>query len=207
MKSIVAALAVLTLAGCQYKAEPLSVAAYNVYSSYGEKLPGKYLLYVDAATLNKSIKPSDLNCAAHTYPLDLRSGFSGSVRKTFETLVSELETVDHPVDRAELAARNARGMIIVKGEELDGRLRVVPGLWVAGMETEVQMAASIVVDGRNGRLLGSTVGGDGNAQGDAGGFCEGGAKALTTSAEKAMKQVVGRLGEALTNSERVRKGI
>lgn len=208
MKSAYAAaiVAALFVGGCQYKAEPMSVGAYNVYSSYGDKLPGKYLLYVDASALSKAIKPSDLNCAAHTFPLDLRSGFTGSVRKTFETLVAELEVVERPVDRAELQSRGARGMIIVKGEELDGRLRVVPGFWTAGMETEVELAASIIVDGRNGRLLGSTVGGNGNAQGDAGGFCEGGAKALVQSAEKAMKEAVGRLGEALTNSERVRSG-
>lgn len=198
--------AVLAVAGCQYKAEPMSVGAYNVYSSYGEKLPGKYLLYVDASALKKSIKPSDMNCAAHSYPLDLETGFSGSVRKTFETLVSEVEVVSQPADRADIVARGARGMIIVRGEELNGRLRVVPGFWVAGMETEVEVVTSITVDGRNGRLLGSTVSGDGNAQGDAGGFCEGGAKALVESAEKAMKQAVGRLGEALTNSERVRTG-
>ncbi|MCK9552250.1 hypothetical protein [Aquamicrobium sp.] len=206
IRTTAALAAMVALGGCAYKAEPMSVGAYNVYSSYGEKLPGKYLLFVDANALQKAIKPSDFNCAAHNYPLDLRAGFTGSVRKTFETLVSELEVVDRPVDRSELQSRGARGMIIIKGEELDGRLRVVPGFWTAGMETEVELAASIVVDGRSGRLLGSTVGGNGNAQGDAGGFCEGGAKALVQSAEKAMKEAVGRLGEALTNSERVRSG-
>lgn len=32
----------LGAAGCQYTAEPLSVGAYNVYTSYDNKLPGKY---------------------------------------------------------------------------------------------------------------------------------------------------------------------
>ncbi|MFC6486910.1 hypothetical protein [Nitratireductor sp. GCM10026969] len=197
----------IALTGCQYTAEPLSVAAYNVYSSYDGKLPGKYLLYVDGNKLNKTIKPSDFNCAAHSYPLALSSGFTGSVRKTFANLVETVEMVDIPVDRSELPARGARAMIMVRGEEVNGRLRVVPGFWVAGMETEVELAASIVVDGRRGRLLGTTVGGDGNAQGTAGGFCEGGSAALTEAAEQAVKETVGRLGEALTNSERVRSGV
>ncbi|WP_421930173.1 hypothetical protein [Nitratireductor rhodophyticola] len=208
MRGKIAAIALMgVVAGCQYSAEPLPVAAYNVYSSYGEKLPGKYLLYVSSSKLRKDIKPSDLNCAAHTFPLDVGSGFTGSVRKTLATLVDELEVVDAPVDRDLLKSRGARGMIIIRGEDLNGRLRVVPGFWVNGIETEVEMAASITVDGRSGRLLGATVGGDGTAQSDAGGFCEGGAKSLTMAAEDAMKEAVGRLGEALTNSERVRGGV
>ncbi|MHC1550956.1 hypothetical protein [Phyllobacterium sp. K27] len=194
------------LAGCAYKAEPLAVGSYNVYSSYDNKLPGKYLLFVEGNALNKTIKPSDMNCAAHSFPLALSGGFTGSVRKTFENLVTSLEVVDSPVDRGELAAKGAKGMIIVKGEEVNARLRVVPGFWVMGMETDVEVVASITVDGQSGRLLGTTVSGSGNAQGDAGGFCEGGAKVLTDSAEKSMKQVVTKLGEALTNSERVRGG-
>lgn len=198
--------AVSVLSACQYKAEPLTVATYNVYSSYEGKLPGKYLLFVDGSKLSKPIKPSDFNCAAHTFPLELGNSFSGSVRQTFGNLVSELEVVQQPADREQLKARGARGMIIVRGEDLSGRLRVVPGFWSAGIETEVEIAASITVDGQNGRLLGTTVSGDGNGQADAGIACEGGAKSLTQSAEDAMKEVLGRLGEALTNSERVRRG-
>jgi len=208
MKKTNIAVAVLAalLASCQYKAEPLTVATYNVYSSYEGKLPGKYLLFVDGSKLDKSIKPSDYNCAAHTFPLALSGSFSGSVRQTFTNLVTELEVVQAPVGRDELKSRSARGMIIVKGEDVNARLRVVPGFWVAGMETEVEIAASITVDGQSGRLLGTTVSGDGNGQSDAGLACEGGAKSLTQSAEQAMKETLGRLGEALTNSERVRTG-
>ncbi|WP_313192331.1 hypothetical protein [Shinella zoogloeoides] len=198
--------ACVLLSACQYKAEPLTVATYNVYSSYDGKLPGKYLLYVDGSKLKKPIKPSDFNCAAHTFPLDLSSSFAGSVRQTFANLVTELEPVGQPVDRAELKSRGARGMIVVRGEDLNARLRVVPGFWSAGMETDVEIAASVTVDGQNGRLLGTTVSGDGNAQSDAGLVCEGGAKSLTQSAEAAMKETLGRLGEALTNSERIRSG-
>ena len=209
MKLKIASALVLSafLTACQYKAEPLPVATYNVYSSYDGKLPGKYLLYVDAAKLDRAIKPSDFNCAAHTFPLNVSTSFASSVRQTFANLVAELEVVQQRVCRDELKARGARGMIIVRGEELNGRLRVVPGFWSAGMETEVEMAASITVDGVNGRLLGATVSGNGNGQTDAGFACEGGAKSLVDSAEHALKETLGRLGEALTNSERVREGI
>lgn len=202
----VAISAVACVSACQYKAEPVSVASYNVYSSYEGKLPGKYLLFVDGSKLSKPVKPSDFNCAAHTFPLDITNSFSTSVRKTFQNLVSEIEEVNQPVDRDTLRSRGAKGMIIVRGEDLDARLRLVPGFWSAGMETSVEIAASITVDGVGGRLLGTTVSGNGNAQSDAGFACEGGAKSLTQSAEKALKETLGRLGEALANSDRVRKG-
>ncbi len=205
-RCLMAVAALTAAAGCQYNAKPMPVATYNIYSSYGDKLPGKYLLFVDGSSLSKPIKPSDLNCAAHTYPLDMGPSFGSSVRQTLSNLVNEMEVVSAPVDRAELKARGARGIIIVRGENLDGRLRVVPGFWSAGIETEVELSASIVVDGPSGRLLGSTVSGSGRGQSDAGMMCEGGSKSMTDSAEAALKQVLGRLGEALVNSDRVRTG-
>ncbi len=198
--------AALFLSACQYTAEPPAVGSFNVYSSYEDKLPGKYLLYVDATALNAQVKPSDLNCAAHTFPLQLSSSFTSSTRQTFANLVGDLELVSAPVDRSDLAARGARGMIIVRGEQTIARLRVVPGFWSNGIETDVETVASITVDGRNGRLLGSTVSGRGTAQSDAGAFCEGGSKSLAQSAGDAVRQTLTRLGEAMVNSERVRKG-
>ena len=205
-RAIAAAAACLLVGACQYKAEPPALPALNIYSSYDDKLPGKYLLYVEAQKLDRQVKPSDMNCAAHTYPLNLSASFPSATRQTFENLVAELEVVPAPVDRAELISRGARAIIIVRGEQTNARLRAVPGFWTVGMETDVELIASIQVDGRNGRLLGQTVSGTGHFQSDAGMACEGGAKSLTESATEAMRQSLSRIGEALTNSERVRKG-
>ena len=204
MKKAIALALVLGVSGCSHTAKPQAIGAFNVYSSYSDKLPGKYLLYVDASALDTVAKPSDINCAAHKYPLNMQSGFQGSVRKTFSNLVEELEVVTSPVNRSDLQRLGARGMIVVRGEDVDTRLRLVPGMWTASVETDVEIAASIVVDGRKGRLLGKTVSGDKRSQADAGMMCEGGAKALAQSAEGAMKEAVRRLAEELSNSERVR---
>lgn len=199
-------LAVVALSGCQYTAEPMAIGSFNVYSSYDDKVPGKFLLYVDGAQLNKDVKPSNLNCAAHTYPLHLADSFASSTRQTVANLVGEIEVVDKPVDRETLAAMSARGMIIVRGEQVIPKLRVVPGFWTANMESDVEIVASITVDGRSGRLLGTTVSGRGNAQGDAGALCEGGATSLAGAASDAMRMALTRIGEEFTNSERVRLG-
>jgi len=203
--AVVAAVAAsLIVGGCSYAAKPIAVGSYNVYSSYDGKLPGKYLLYVEAAPLDRPIKPSDFNCSAHTFPLQLSGSFAESVRQTLTNVVAEIEVVQTPVDRTELAKRSARGMIVVRGESVDGRLRVVPGFWTAGIETDVEIVASITVDGKQGRLLGSTVSGLGHSQGDAGFACGGGGAALADAAGKSVEQTLTRLGEALVNSERVR---
>ena len=89
------------LAGCSYTAKPVAIGSFNVYSSYEGKLSGKYLLYVDASALDRPIKPSDYNCSAHSYPMQLSSSFAESVRQTLSNLVGELEVVPVPVDRTE----------------------------------------------------------------------------------------------------------
>lgn len=204
MRVILALLLAALLSACSYAARPVAIGSFNVYSSYEGKLPGKYLLFVDASALDRPIKPSDYACSAHKYPLQISATFNDSVRQTLSNLVAELEVVPAPVDRSELASRGARGMIIVRGESIDARLRAVPGFWTNDIETDVDIVASIVVDGRQGRLLGSTVSGSGHAQANAGFACDGGADSLAQAASKSVEQTLTRLGEALVNSDRVR---
>lgn len=204
MKLLATAAVALLLAGCSYAAKPIAVGSYNVYSSYSNKLPGKYFLFVDATLMDRTIKPADFNCSAHSFPIQLSGSFGESVRQTLSNLVGEIELVTTPVDRTELLKRGAKGMIVVRGESMDARLRAIPGLWTVTIETDVEITASITVDGRNGRLLGSTVSGTGHSDGDAGAFCGGGSEVLTESAGKAVEQTLARLGETFVNSERVR---
>jgi len=194
------------LSACAYNVDTVAIGSFDVVSSFDEKLKGKYLFYAEGGELRQEVKPSDFNCAAHRYPLDLSTSFIGSARATFANLVDELEVVDSYVPRDDLAGRGARGIIVVRGEDVNARMRVVPGFWTAGMEARVALTASISVDGRNGRLLGTTVEGDGETQTDSGLACEGGSKALAGASEDAMKETVRKLGEALANSERVRSG-
>ena len=78
--------------------------AYNVYTSYQERLPGKYALVVDAGDLAGDFKVRGYACAAHTYPLDAREAFGTSVAKTFEQLVEEVDVMDRPIDRTQMLA-------------------------------------------------------------------------------------------------------
>ena len=195
----------LALTGCAYKAEPVSSPAYNLVTSYTEKIPGKYLLFVEADALTQDIKTSDFNCAAHHFPLSLTSGFKGSVIQTLNGLFGEIEVVDSPVPVADLGKHGARGIVVVRGESINPNLRVVPGFWTASMESRFSIVASAYVDKRSGRVYGSSFEGNHTATTNAGAFCSGGSQALSEASQGAMKEVVRRIAEGISNSDRVRR--
>lgn len=196
----------LLLSGCAYKAEPIAAGSYDVVTSYSHKLPGKYLLYVNGDQLNTVVRPNSLACSAHSFPIEAAVGFKGSMRGTLANLVDSVEEIADPIPLDQLRARGARGLIIVRADNLDGRLRVEPGFWSANMATEVRITASVTVDSGAGRLYGATVEGLGKGDADAGFACEGGAASMRSSAEKALKEVVRKIGEGIANSDRVRSG-
>jgi hypothetical protein len=194
------------LGGCAHQAAPIAAGSYDVVTSYSHKLPGKYLLYVGNEQLDTVVRPQAVACSAHSFPIQAAEGFKGSVRGTLANLVENIELVDAPIPADQLKARGARGLIIVRADNLDGHLRVEPGFWSANMATEVRITASVTVDGSGGRLYGSTFEGLGKGDAGAGAFCEGGAVSMKESTEKAMREVVRKIGEGVSNSDRVRSG-
>lgn len=196
--------AALVLSACSYKAEVLETPSYNVVSSYGGELPGLWLLYIDAAPLRRPIKPSSYACSFHNYPIDAAGPFATSVRQTLDNVVANIEVVESPVSADKIRARGARGMIVVRGEEVRASIDVKPGFWSAAMESRATVIASISVDGSGGRLFGQTVEGTGTATSEAGMACSGGAKSLGQAVNQGMGDTMRKLGEALANSERVR---
>src|SRR5262245_27540887 len=103
MMKRIAYLAFLALAACSYKAEVLDAPAYNVVSSYGNKIPGKWLLFVDAAPLDRPIKPSGLACSAQNFPISASHSFVSSAKQTIANLIEHVEIVPAGVSRDKLA--------------------------------------------------------------------------------------------------------
>lgn len=201
---LLAAFAATVLGGCAYKADPISAPSYNVVTSFSQKIPGKWLLAVDGEALNQNVKPSGYACAAHNFPIELSSAFQSSVSQTLTNVFEQLEVVPVPVPGDQVRGRGARGIVVVRGQEIRPRLDVQPGFWSANMRTQVMIVASAYVDGPNGRIFGSTLEGQGVSDGEAGLACSGGAKSLTDSAATATRDLVRKIAEALGNSDRVR---
>jgi hypothetical protein len=201
---IISIVACLSLAGCSYEAQVLETPSFSVVSSYGSKVPGKWLLYVESAALERNIKVQGYVCAAHKYPLQIADAFKTSARQTFANLAELVEPVATPITGEAMIARGARGLIVIRGEQVRPRMEVKPGFWSTAMDSQSLVVASISIDGREGRLLGTTVEGQGNGTTDTGIACEGGAKAIAEATAQAMGDVMRKLGEAFVNSERVR---
>lgn len=192
------------LSGCAYNA-PVTVSPnLNVYSSYGNRLPGTYALFIDAEAFSQKVHPTGINCAAHNFPLDMQDTFRQSVVSTLQQLVEEVDVVPTPLTADELARTGKRGQIIVRADSMTARIQFIPGFWSATAESDVDLSANLSVDGPGGRLLGTTAEGEGTAQGEAGGLCGGGADVIAQAAEKATKHLLGELGERLSNSPRIR---
>ena len=192
------------LASCTYQAQVQDTPSFSVMSNYGDQVAGLWLLYVDARPLERPIKPTTFACSAHKFPISVAGPFATSVRQTLDNVVDQIEVVQGPVTRDQLAARGAKGFIVVRGEEVRAKLEVKPGFWAAGMDSSATVIASLAVEGKQGRLLGTTVEGAGIATADAGAVCEGGAKALADAVGQGMGDTMRKLGEAVSNSERVR---
>lgn len=192
------------MAGCAYNA-PVGVSPnLNVYLSYGDKLPGRYAVYVNADSFNTTVRPTGLNCGAHNYPLDLRESFKASALATVRQLVGDAELVESPLPATELARRGLTGQISVQADTIVARVQVISGFWSSTADSTIELTAGMNVDTGTGRVLGTTAQGFGNAQNDAGSFCGQVAVAIGSATEKAVRQVLGQLGERLSNSERLR---
>jgi hypothetical protein len=205
MKSYsIAAIFAFTLSGCAYEAKPISTPAFDTVTSFASKVPGKWLLYVDGSRMDATIRPRDINCSAHTFPLLGSSAFGGSTRQTLANLFERIEEVQTPVPASEARSRGARGIVVVRAERLDGFVQLVPGFWTAKIVSDLEATASVQVDGANGRLFGQTFDARGRDEADAGFACGGGAESVQRAAQKAMRDLVRRVGEGVANSERVR---
>ena len=185
--------------------------------SFGGRIRGNWLLIIQAGPLDQSVQPSSA-CATYTYPLRLSEAFAASVSQSIVGLFEQIESGTLPIPDDELKKRGLTGMIIVRGQELNPRLDVQYGLFRANIKSEVAIVATVNVDGQRGQVLNVAIRGEGTAEVlrdcigcerlafpenllcDAGGA----GRSIAEAGAAALKDTVGRITNALANSEPVR---
>ena len=213
MKRLFGMVALCALAGCTYNAVVDVSPALGVYSNHDTKLQGRWALFVDSDRLDDAGEVVGIGCSAHNYPLEMESQFRASTVATIENLVDAVQLVDSPLNGAALASGGYAGQISIKTEDLDASFQAISGFWsvqsigagsyVLGLEGEVELTVSMLVDGHEGRLLGTTVSEDGKSRFS--GDCSKGGQAVGKAAEESLERTLNVVGERLVNSRRVRE--
>ena len=201
--TLIALLGTLALSGCTFQSAVSATPVYDVYSGYDDKMPGTWALHVsDLGRFAGEAEMASYACAAHNYPIDVGQAFNSSLTATITNLVEDLQIVDRTLTASELREREFAGIILVKAERVDAELIVNPGFWSGKPRSEVELTASLVVEGLHGRLMGTTISGDGT--GRTSGGCAQGADVVKTAAEESIRDLLTVLGERFANSPRIR---
>lgn len=194
----------LALSSCAYQVDTPIAPAYDLVSGFAEPIPGRFTILIEPDGLSKTVKVDGYACSAHTYPIDASSSFEESVYRTVGQVVPNLEKVSTPIDRVGMVRRGDTGFIHIRAQNMDVDLELDEGFWTADFEAEMDISASVSIDGFDGRLLGTTVSGSGKGRADAGNACAGGAKAIGEAAKNAMRDLTREIGEKVSNAERLR---
>lgn len=201
-----ALLAVAISAGaCAYKVPVTAAPNLAVYDSYGEKLPGFYLVYVDPSKCSTRLKVSGFAGSAHNYPLDCAQAFQDATDKTLANIFEKTKLIAKPVAAADLKAYGAAGMVVVTFDSVEGMFSYAEGFFESTAMANVEMQASATIDSATGRIFGSRAAGQGSGQSGSGFAGEGSVAAIAQAAEKAMRALLGQLGERIANSPRMRE--
>lgn len=194
----------MALGGCSYDAKVLESPAERVATSYGSAVPGTWLLVADGSALDAKASFKGAVCAGFSYPINASAAFPSSAKGTLSQLVERLEPANGPVSAKQAGVRGASGVITIRGLELRPHIQPRMG-WITGsVEARIIVIVELTVDGSEGRLLGATVEGEGIATSASGIACEGGADAVAQATSQATRDVMRKIGEAISNSERVR---
>ena len=194
--------AVFVAGGCTYQANVQPQAAYDVYSGYDDKVVGTWALNVSGEEkLRGEADMISHPCSFHNFPFNYSSAFRDSVEATLGNLVENLDATSALPDSA-LEEGGHIGLIRVQAERATAELEVNTGFWTGKPRSDARITASIHVEGRNGKLMGTTVTGRGTAR--ASGGCDKGADVVRRASEEALQELMRELGERFSNSPRIR---
>lgn len=198
----------LLFGACSYSAPVEMSASYNVKSSYEEKVPGNWAIWIDSSEfVDNNVTAKTQICSAHSFPIDARAVFEKSAVNTFANITENIERVNNPIPGDALKAQGFDGQIVIEGQDMDVDLIFLPGFWSAKTEAEVEFEASLTATVGSTKVVGTTVSADGEYNSDAGSACDGGAAAIGEAAGEGMQKILNRLGEAFASSTRLRDAL
>ena len=194
------------LAACTYPVETPPAEAVQVLTAYTDKVPGKWVLIVDAAKANTTLQDAGTRCSQTDYPLDLAKTFAETADATFKTVADEVRVSDRALSKAELMSGGYAGVIIVSVSGLKASIKTAGVVEArAAAETEIEGAILVIKGGE--RMVDSRQTGKGNAERDTHIDCSGAGEAAAAASDTAVQDVVGKLAEQFANSHAIRYSV
>lgn len=207
LRIFVSAVCIFVLYGCAYNVATQISPATNIYSSYDDKMNGEVVLVIDNNIRNyhQEVKPSSFLCSAHKFPVNLDESLAISLKQTTEAIFEHVLEQNSMPTKKQLENFNCRGVIYIKLKRIYPILKFTQGFWSASADAHCDLVLDILVkDINNNRLMVTTVGGTGRADGSGGGFCQGGANVLSEAIFNCVRDTMERYAERLSNSQKIR---
>lgn len=193
-------LLVLLLTGCTYQVAVQPASATAEYTSYTDKVPGKFALYIDAAQMSTSAEQLTQGCPLSKFPINASEAFRTSTVQTFQKIVQTVDVVDAPLPKEELIQKGYRGLISVRADSFIVHMAVIPGFWTATIEGDASLSVGVLVDGPTDRLFDASVSSERSSEkwtiGDCGVAVDAISVATTAAVKDAMEQLAGRVNDA-----------
>ncbi len=203
MKGLIAAGMALVLAGCSYEVSNDAPEAPAPYLAYTNRIPGKWLLLVDAKAAIAQPAIAETRCNQFDYAMDFTKAFERSAMAAFGKAADEVRFSDHALSRTEFAADGYTGIIRLNVTAFRPRAKV-EGFVDATAEavTEIDGTISVVKGGR--AMVDETQSGIGKGTRETGPICGGAADAMSDATVAAMQDLVRKMAEDFANSRTIR---
>ena len=194
------------VSGCAYQVKPISAPAVNIYTTYDDRIPGRWAVVVaDTSMLDKVIDPSSYECSAHKYPFNAGSTIRTSVEQTMQQVFEEVESAVNVPSSDTMMESGNNGYVLVRVSGFQPRLVCNSKFFSMSCTGTSELAMTVDVVGLDGRkLLSTSVGGTATADGNAGGACGQAAEVVAEAYRRSLKETLERMAERISNSRRIR---
>ena len=206
MRRLIAGLAALALAGCSYEVGNDAPEAPAPFLAYTNRVPGKWLLLVDAKAATAAPQIAEPRCNQFDYTMDFTKSFEQSAVAAFGKAADEIRFSDHPLNRSEVANGGYTGVIRLSVHAFRPRVKI-DGFVDAAANAETEIDGTIIVSKGGETMVDASQSGIGKGARDAGPICGGAADAMSDATIEAMQDLVRKLAEDFANSRTIRYSV
>jgi hypothetical protein len=195
------------MTGCTHRTPINSVGSVTVYTTFENKIPGKFAIIVGTASesLDRTVEPASHICSGWSYPLEFTSSFATSMVSASSYIFEEV-TRSYPAEIDNLKKEGYSGYVLISVKHFEPRLMFIPKMFEATGVADANIGFDYSVRNINNKVIVSGMAtASRTADGSAGGVCERGSELIQTAVRNALQTSLEQYVERVANSENVRK--